>query len=174
MSQADSSRSTRRIGGVMFGLMWLILLGLGASYFSGWLDRQNNPNTNPASRGIGGVVQIELAPNRAGHYVASGTVNGASVEFMLDTGATTVAIPGPLADRIGLQRGREIITSTANGNAIGFVTTLDSVQLGAIVLRRIPAIILPGFKDGEILLGMTFLEQLDWQQKDGQLLLSTR
>ncbi len=53
---------------------------------------------------------------------------------MIDTGATDVAIPGDMADSLGLKRGMPVTVSTANGNSQGFRTSLDRLQLGDIVL----------------------------------------
>jgi clan AA aspartic protease (TIGR02281 family) len=62
-------------------------------------------------------------------------INGEPVEFMLDTGATDVAIPADLAKRLKLEEGFGVTLSTANGLSQGYRTKIDRLQLGDIVLR---------------------------------------
>lgn len=113
-----------------------------------------------------------LERNSQGHYVASGLINGYPVIFLLDTGATDVAIPEALADRLRLQRRRGGVSQTANGPVAVWQTVLDEVGLGSIRLNRIRASILPSMPaDSPVLLGMSFLKQLEFTQKDRQLIL---
>ena len=106
-----------------------------------------------------------------GHYVANGTINGVGVTFLLDTGATGVAISPELAQRTGAPRGKSILTRTANGTAQGFLTRLNSVQLGAIEQNNVPAQIAPGLATGQVLLGMSFLKHLEMVQRGDTLTL---
>ena len=104
--------------------------------------------------------------------LASGLINGYPVIFLLDTGATDVAIPEALADRLRLQRRRGGVSQTANGPVAVWQTVLDEVGLGSIRLNRIRASILPSMPaDSPVLLGMSFLKQLEFTQKDRQLFL---
>ena len=152
----------------MLAIAWLMVLAGGWWYFDGWLARQNNPNQQVQTSAGGDVV---LARNRDGHYVASGEINGVPVTFLLDTGATDVALPTRLAQRLGLKRGPEVTLSTANGLARGYRTRLDSVRLGGIVLQDVAAIFSDGMDDDTVLLGMSFLKRLEFSQQNGQLIL---
>jgi aspartyl protease family protein len=90
---------------------------------------------------------------------------------MLDTGATTIAIPGDTAARLDLAVGRRFRTQTANGTAEAFATTLDSVSIGEISLNDVEAAISPGLGTEEILLGMSFLQNIEFTQRGDTLIL---
>lgn len=156
----------------MMVLAWLALLGLGALFFSDVLERQFNPNQTLETRYSGdGVREVVLQRNRYGHYVSSGSINGEPVTFMLDTGATGVAVPVDVAQRLQLQRGRAYPTQTANGVATSYATTLREVAVGEIALRDVPAAIAPGLADGQVLLGMSFLKHIEFTQRGDTLIL---
>ena len=120
---------------------------------------------------VDGGTQIVLERNRYGHYNVSGRINNQPVEFMLDTGATLVAIPAKLADRLGLVRGAPTQVKTANGTAIAYATRLASVRLGDIELRDVRAHISPGMDGDEVLLGMSVLKKLEFSQRGTSLTL---
>jgi aspartyl protease family protein len=115
--------------------------------------------------------EVILQRNKFGHYVTSGEINGKPVTFLLDTGATGVAIPESTAKRLGLQRGRAYQSQTANGIAIGYATLLDLVAVGDIELQDVRAGIAPGLQGGQILLGMTFLKHIEFTQRGDTLIL---
>ncbi|MFT4925564.1 MAG: aspartyl protease family protein [Phenylobacterium sp.] len=158
--------------GKSFGIIaWVCALFLLTLFFNDKLEKDWNPNSEVDHQVVNDVPTVKLTRNRAGHYVANGFINDQPVTFMLDTGATNVAIPQAIADKIGLQRVREFYSQTANGRAISYATRLDSLELGAIVLNDVNASISPGFKSDEILLGMSALKQLEFIQRGNQLTL---
>lgn len=166
------SNPTRRHGMTMFVLMWVMLIGLLALLFQHWFDRSNNPNQQVQTRvAKDGVHEVVLERNRYGHYVVSGQINDYPVQFMLDTGASDVSVPERLARRIGLKRGPEVIYHTANGQAKGYRTQLESVRIGNVILYDIQASINPNVADDDILLGMSFLKKLEFTQRGTQLML---
>ncbi len=163
---------TRRIGKGMTIAAWIILLVLLTLFFGHKLDQQRNPNQAVFSRlNEAGVQEVVLKRNRYGHYISSGEINGQPVEFMLDTGASDVAIPAGLADKLGLKRGRPVQYQTANGVVTAYRTTLDSVSIGPMLVRNVPASINPGMQDMEILLGMSVLKQVEFTQRGDTLIL---
>jgi aspartyl protease family protein len=160
----------RRLGLAMSLVAWLAVLGLLIAFFSSWSERQHNPNQSVATRqGGDGVREIELRRNRAGHYVASGTINGAPVVFMVDTGASDIAVPEDLATRLGLPIGMQQIYNTANGAIMAHNTRLASVALGGIELTDVAASINPGMQGDQVLLGMSFLKHLEFTQRGDTL-----
>lgn len=161
----------KRAGRVMWVLAWGAGLLLATHFFGGWEERQRNPNQVPQSVHGQGYVEVSLASNRQGHYLLDGQINGQPVTFLLDTGATAVAIPEALARKLGLKRGAPITLSTANGRTTGHRTRLDSLRLGDIELRDVAALIAPGMDGDEVLLGMSALKQLEFTQKGGTLVL---
>ena len=130
---------------------------------------RSNPNQQIASQTGADNGSVVLQRNRQGHYVATALINGQPTEVMLDTGATRVSVPEHLARTLGLQRGRAGQASTANGIITTYATTLDSVQLGGITLHKVRASINPNGED--VLLGMSFLKQLEFTQRGDTLIL---
>ena len=161
----------RRIGKIMVGAMWLLLLGLLTVFFNDFLEKQHNPNQQIASVQRDGQQELVLQRNKYGHYVASGMINQQPVVFMLDTGATDISIPLKVAKRLGLQPGRAVTYQTANGPALNYATQLDSVSLGNITLYNLPASINPNVNQDDVLLGMSFLKHLEFSQKGNILTL---
>jgi aspartyl protease family protein len=171
-SRMEPDQEHRRFGLGMQVLAWISLLALLTLYFGDLLDRQRNPNRNVATDvGAQGVREVRLKRNRMGHYVASGTINGEPVVFLLDTGATGVAIPEPVAHRLELPRGRPFITNTANGRTRSYQTRLGEVAIGDIRLRGVDAAITPGLSMNEVLLGMSFLKYIEFTQRGNTLTL---
>ncbi|MCP4126990.1 MAG: TIGR02281 family clan AA aspartic protease [Gammaproteobacteria bacterium] len=150
---------------------WVGLLAILTLFFNAYLERQNNPNTDPVTSTAGLVAEVVLQRNRSGHYVASGRINGREVTFLLDTGATDVAVSDELANSLGLRRGMRITSQTANGVVSAWQTQLSEVSLGDIRLGNVRASILPGLQGDEVLLGMSFLQQLEMVQRGKHLLL---
>lgn len=161
----------RRLGTGMLILAWAMGLALLVYWFSGVEERQRNPNQSPRSVHLGQVVEVHLERNGSGHYLSAGRINGQPVTFLLDTGATFVAVPEGLADELGLTRGRPMTVSTANGMAESWSTRIDRLQLGDIQLHDVSAGIVPGIDGEEVLLGMSALKQLDFSQQGGELIL---
>ncbi|MNT53873.1 Retroviral aspartyl protease [compost metagenome] len=118
-----------------------------------------------------GFIEVQLAGNGQGHFVADGQINGQAVHFLLDTGATDVAIPEGLAAKLALERGAPVMLSTANGRTQGYRTRLETLQLGDILLREVRALVVPGLDGEQVLLGMSALKQLEFTQRSGTLLL---
>lgn len=172
LDEQEQVAGQRRMGGIMQGLAWMVLLGLGVFFFADVLERQNNPNRSVESRqGANGSREVVLQRNKYGHYVTSGKINGKAVTFMLDTGATGVAIPSGVAQRLGLRRGRAFQTQTANGIGKGYAVSLDSVGVGEIQLQGVSAGITPGLLGDEVLLGMSFLKHIEFTQRGDTLIL---
>ncbi|PHS68555.1 MAG: TIGR02281 family clan AA aspartic protease [Methylophaga sp.] len=101
-----------------------------------------------------------------GMYVTTGSVNGFSVDFLVDTGASTIALNAATAKRLGLDylNGKEIKVRTASEIETAYEVTLDKVQIGDIKLTNVRAMVLDGPEPSQALLGMTFLGQLNINQ----------
>ncbi len=159
----------------MYILAAILLLGVLTLLFDDALDQQRNPNMQPQSYSDGdGRQSIVLQRNRAGHYVVSGTINGEPVEFLLDTGATDVAVPAPLAERLGLPRLARVRVMTANGYATAYSTRIASLSIGTIVESDLPATIVTNMPGDGVLLGMSLLKRLDFAQRGDTLILTQR
>lgn len=155
----------------MLVLAWGAALLLATRFFADWEQSRFNPNREPVSVVQGGQIEVHLESNIQGHFVADGLINGQPVTFLLDTGATDVAIPAELAEALDLARGAPVRLQTANGQTTGYRTVLDSLALGDIVLQDVRALIAPGFGGDQVLLGMSALKQLEFTQRAGTLVL---
>lgn len=173
MAARRSRSSGNMLGRLMLLGMWVAVAGVLALGFDSWLDRQQNPNrelqTVVASDG---AREVSLERNRNGHYIAEGTINGHAVKFMLDTGASDISIPEAVAKEIGLERGQPMQYRTANGMITAFTTQLDLVTLGGLEQHDIRGSINPYMDGDHILLGMSFLGDLDFRQSGGVLTLT--
>ncbi|MES3677759.1 TIGR02281 family clan AA aspartic protease [Halomonas elongata] len=152
-------REVRRFGLGMMLLFWALLLGLGTWWLQGMLERRENPNAHLVNVEAGETLTLER--NASGHFVATGRINGEPVPFLLDTGATFVAVSGSLAERLDLERQGEAWFSTANGRARGHLTTLDTVSLGGLTAQEVRGSISNGLPGDKALLGMSYLGRFD-------------
>ncbi len=151
-----------------FALGLLVLTSL----FDALLEGQSNPNRNLQGLvGPDGAREVVLERNRQGHYVAGGEINDLPVTFLLDTGATDVAIPDHVARAAGLTRGYPGRASTANGVVTVYATEIDELVIGNIVLRNLAASITPSMGGDTILLGMSALQRIEFSQRGSQLTL---
>lgn len=172
MPQNDVSS---QFGKVFTWLAWLLALGLLAFVFQDLLDGQNNPNENPTySLNQQGLAEVILQQNRHGHYVSNGTINQQPVTFLLDTGATEVSIPEDIAEQLNLAHMGGYRVETANGSVLVQQTQIDELSIGNIFLYNVRANINPGMRGNEILLGMSALKEIEFQQKGKQLILHER
>jgi len=152
-------------------LAWLSFMALGVLFFGDQLESQYNPNRQVETLQSPDVTEVRLQRNRLGHYVTSGTINNRPVTFLLDTGATGVAIPARIAKTLDLKQGRPIATRTANGTATSYLTRLNSVSVGGVSVDNVSATIAPGLRGNEILLGMSFLKHIEFTQRGDMLIL---
>jgi len=159
----------RRGGIAMLAVAWLLIIGGLYWFFGKWDAQQSNPNTAHVLRQQQGDLTLER--NRDGHYLADGEINGSAVTFLLDTGATWVALPTGLARELGLKRGAAVTLRTANGTTIGYQTRLASVRVGPIVLQDVAALITDGIDDDTVLLGMSFLKRVEFTQRDSRMII---
>jgi aspartyl protease family protein len=160
-----------KMGKGMLILAWIIGLGLLTLLFDDQLAKQFNPNSQPISSTNKGVEEVRLKQNKAGHYVTGGAINGQPVVFLLDTGATHVSVPMHLAQQLNLEKGRGAWVQTANGRIQVAQTNIQRLTIGDIQLQDVRANLNPGFKENEILLGMSALKQLEFTQKGEWLIL---
>ena len=150
--------------GVVLGMIFLTF------FFGGVEENQRNPNSDPASLVYMETIEVQLTPNRQGHYLLIGKINGKDVEFLLDTGATDVVVPEDTARKLGLSFGPRGRAMTAAGPVIVYQTRIEELHLGMIRLTNINASINPSM-DGAILLGMSALGQIEFSQRDNTLTL---
>jgi aspartyl protease family protein len=117
---------------------------------------------------------VTLAADPRGHFVSQGSINGNPVRFLVDTGATTVALPAAEAQRLGIdyRKGARGFTNTAGGVVPVYRVRFDSVKLGAIELSGVDGIVIEQGLD-IALLGMSFLNRVE-MKRDGQTMVLIR
>jgi aspartyl protease family protein len=163
---------TNKIGKLFVWLAWIMAIALLMFVFEDELYKQYNPNSQPqVSLNSSGQAEVILKQNRQGHYVTNGNINETSVTFLLDTGATQVSIPAHIADKLQLESYGSYPVQTANGTVTVYKTKIDQLSIGNIFLYNVAAHINPAMKSDGILLGMSALKQLDFQQTGKQLIL---
>lgn len=115
----------------------------------------------------GGQITVSIPQGQGGHYLAAGKINGEPVKFLVDTGATDVAIPMSVAKKVGLPLGTSFRTKTANGFGVGYETRIETIGLGDIELTGVKASVSEGLTGDEILLGMSFLRKTKVETENG-------
>ena len=133
---------------------------------------------SPASVGAAapsGGDRVALTADGRGHFFAQGSINSKPVQFMVDTGASTVAIGQAEADRLGLnyQSGRRVMMNTANGRAPGWLFKLGTVRVGEVTAYDVDAVVVPAAMP-MVLLGNSFLNRFSMRRDGDQMMLIKR
>lgn len=123
----------------------------------------------------GGGSQIVLTAGSGGHFMTAGGINGKAVRFMVDTGATSVAMSIAEAEHIGLNyhHGQRMYVGTANGNVPAYKVRLAEVRVGDVVVYDIEAMVVPAQMEF-ILLGNSFLTRFQMKRENETMTLSKR
>lgn len=119
--------------------------------------------------------RIVLTAGSGGHFITSGMINGRAVQFLVDTGATSVSIGAADAERLGIdyRKGQIARGSTANGIVTVYRVKLDSVRVGDVEVSNVDAAIVPT-DTGQVLLGNSFLDRFQMTRFNDQLVLERR
>ena len=123
----------------------------------------------------GGGKRIVLTAQGGGHFNTTGTINGKSVNFVVDTGATMVSMDQYEADRLGVdwKNGRRGMSRTANGDTPFFLTKLASVRIGDVQVYDVDAVVLPTPMPF-ILLGNSYLTRFQMKRENDVMTLDLR
>jgi aspartyl protease family protein len=109
-----------------------------------------------------------------GHFNVEAEVDGRHMDFLIDTGASVIALRESDAARLGIHPARREYTanvSTANGLIRAAPIELNRVEVGSLTVRNVAALVLPDEALGQNLLGMSFLSRVRWEHRDGRLVL---
>ncbi len=160
--------NVRRTGLFMIIAGWAFAIALLTWFFSTKIERKVNPNpTSVLDQQTGSLV---LHANQNGMYVATGRLNGLEVDFLLDTGATWIAVPLDVARIAGMELGGREEIATANGTTVGWRSKVDRITIGPLNIENENAIVLEDLQ-GQVLLGMNVLQDQVIIQSGGKLLL---
>lgn len=132
-------------------------------------DYSNATSVNTFKRSV-------IAKGNGGHYWAAGSINGRSIQFMVDTGASIIAMNEEHAKRLGLdyENGVPSVANTASGTAKGWRIHLNEVKVGEIVVLGVEAMVIEGGAPSEPLLGMSFLSRIRFHVDQDALVLESK
>jgi aspartyl protease family protein len=145
----------------------LLRSGVGSAMIASATPDASNPEPSAPRK-----ASIPRGSN--GHFETDVIVNGRRIPFMVDTGASVIALREQEASRLGFHpapRDYAMKVSTANGVILAAPVALRSVELGGITVRDVAAVVLPDGALGQNLLGMSFLSRVRWQYQGGRLVL---
>jgi aspartyl protease family protein len=119
--------------------------------------------------------RIVLTASSGGHFLTPGSINGGAVHFMVDTGATSVALGAADAQRLGInyRAGQLGYSSTANGTVAVYRVKLNSVRIGDVEVFDVDASVLPAGMS-HVLLGNSFLTRFQMKRDNDQMVLERR
>lgn len=154
---ANSQSATLQVEGITKQL------GMGQAASIGGASANSSPSTT-------------LYADKNGHFTAECSINGASLRFLVDTGATTVALNSGDAEfaKIDYKRGEPVLMGTANGVVKAYKVSLASLKIGAITLNQVEASVLEGGSPSIVLMGMSALNRLDMKRQDIALTLTKK
>lgn len=124
----------------------------------------------------GGLTEVTIPRGANGHYVVSGRINNRWVEFMVDTGATSVTLNSFIADQLGIsyKDAPTVALQTAQGHTQGYQVVLSSVAVGDLLLTNVSAFIIEGRFPQTILLGNTFLSRVNLRVDNAAMVLQAK
>jgi aspartyl protease family protein len=126
-------------------------------------------STEAASR------EIVIPASSGGHFMASGSINGKSAQFMVDTGATLVSVGKADAERLGLDlsAARQGVTQTANGPVPVQIIVLPRLRVGSVEVSNVGAAVMPSSMP-HVLLGNSFLSRFQMRRDNDVMRLELR
>ncbi|TFW73354.1 TIGR02281 family clan AA aspartic protease [Methylotenera oryzisoli] len=154
---ADSSSATLLIEGKT------TLLGMGQAASVGEASANNNPS-------------VTLYASAGGHFVSECKINGAALKFLIDTGATTVALNSGDAKfaKIDYKKGEPVLVSTANGVVTAYRVTIANLKIGGITLSQVEGSVLEGGFPSVVLMGMSALNRMEVKHQGSTMTLTKK
>ncbi len=153
-------------------MLWLAALGMLAGLTTLFQFSLGQRGEVVSSVNDSGHAMVVLQRDRSGHYLAEGEINGQVVTFLVDTGATDVALPEAIARKLGLDFGPQVAVMTVAGPVRAWRTRLRRVSLGSVSLANVSALITRGPMQ-EVLLGMSFLKHFTLRQQGNELIIES-
>jgi aspartyl protease family protein len=159
-----------------------IMVGLG-TFMAQMADKMSSASATSAPRTTVAVAAVPQSGNRSlniprdgrGHFQTEGRIDGQRIGFMIDTGASVVALNETSAARFGLRPSRgdyNATVTTANGTIKAARTRLAMLEVGGLIVRDVDAMVLPDEALSENLLGLSFLSRLKrFEYANGQMVL---
>ena len=160
--------------------VFAVLIMIAGAVVAHMVDRQAPPSAMaaqseppPTTSGASSRT-VTLSRGNGGHFWTDARVEGRRVEFIVDTGASTVSLRASDAARLGIHptaREYNVKVATANGETRAAMVHLQRVEVGDVVAYDVPAVVLADDSLGVNLLGMSFLSRVRWSHDHGKLVL---
>jgi len=117
-----------------------------------------------------------LYADSAGHHFTEGLINGASVKFLVDTGASTIAMNSADARRAGIdyKKGEQSQVQTASANVMAYHVVINTLKIGSLTLNQVDGMVLEGGSPAFVLLGMSALSRMDMKREGIALTLTKK
>lgn len=146
------------------------------------IEQQGEIKKLGLNRQVGGtyteseLASVELARRPDGHFMTSGRINNRWVEFMVDTGATSVTLNSFTAELLGIayRDAQTVQVGTAQGNTDAYQVILSSVAVGDVLLTNVSAFVIEGRFPQTILLGNTFLSRVNMRVENSAMTLQAK
>ncbi len=119
------------------------------------------------------IARVAIPADSLGQYRIRGAINNRFVDFLVDTGASVVALSSVAADGLGIdyRKGQAGTVQTAQGSAESYFVTLPTVTVAGITVHNVQAAVIMGSYPVDILLGMSFLRQVSISEEGGVMTL---
>lgn len=121
-------------------------------------------------------AEVRIARGENSHYYTPGRINNRPVNFVVDTGASSIAMHTQQAKALGIQylRGKVMLVGTANGTTEAYRVMLDNVSVGDVVVNNVEAVVMEGMSPDYILLGNSYLSRVEMKVDSGVLVLQAK
>jgi aspartyl protease family protein len=164
---------------IAFAVVALVVAGTVPRYYSRMAHdaaaAANAPRPAPPEPSVStSPSSLTIRRGDNGHFNVEGSVDGRRMAFLIDTGASVIALRERDAASLGIHpsvNDYSAVVSTANGTVRGARVELNRVEVGPLTVYNVAALVLPDEALGQNLLGMSFLSRVRWEQHNGQLVL---
>lgn len=164
----DNESQSRQLGAAFLVVGWIAAIGLIAVLINHTLFGVKKPSISDTYAG----KEITIQRGHDSHFRIKGSINGIPVTFLIDTGATSVAVSANLAEKAGLKKQAAMNTETAGGETQGYFTVINKLEFAGIELSDTSAIIVDQLPAGEALLGMNVLQKFTINQSKDTMVLT--
>lgn len=165
---------------LLYGFVLISLIAFGAAHYADRFAKAHAPNAltatpqQPAQSASNGNRTVTLNSDGRGHFQVQARVDGRWIDFLVDTGASLIALRESDAGKLGVhpsQRDYSVKMQTANGVGKAARVELNAVEVNGITVRGVEAFVIPDEQLSTNLLGMSFLSRVKWTHDRGRLVL---
>lgn len=164
----NNQSNANRLGGVFLTIGWVIGIALVSLLIHLAFYAPKPPSITEIHDGL----KITIERSHDAHFRIPGRINGIEVVFLVDTGATTIAVSEGVARAAQLPVLNTVITQTAGGQSTGYFTSIENIEIGDAQFEDFSAIIIPDMVGVDVLLGMNFLKNFSIKQEQQHMTLT--